>query len=71
MAAWHKQLKQLLQRKVATWIAWEEAAQKALEASSKASGSRILGYRKGKAPEKHVCTNCLRKGIECEWDEGG
>ena len=30
-----------------------------------------MGYRKGKALEKHVCTNCLRKGIECEWDKGG
>ena len=33
--------------------------------------SRIVGYGKGKAPEKRVCTNCLRKGIECKWDEGG
>ena len=31
----------------------------------------ILGYGKGKVPEKCICTNCLRKGIECEWDEGG
>ena len=21
--------------------------------------------------EKYICTNCLRKGIECEWDKGG
>ena len=33
--------------------------------------SGIAGYGKGKVPEKHVCTNCLRKGVECEWDEGG
>ena len=26
---------------------------------------------KGKAPEKHMCSHCLHKGIECEWDEGG
>ena len=26
------------------------------------SGSGILGYRKAKDPEKHVCTNYLRKG---------
>ena len=42
-----------------------------LKAGGGALGSGILGYRKGKAPEKRVCTNCLRKGIECEWDEGG
>ena len=38
---------------------------------AKVTSSRITGYRKGKAPEKRVCINCLRKGIECEWDEGG
>ena len=30
-----------------------------------------MGYRKGKALEKRVCTSCLKKGMECEWDEGG
>ena len=38
---------------------------------SEAAPSGIAGYGKGKAPEKHICTNCLRKGIEYEWDEGG
>ena len=33
--------------------------------------SGIAGYRKGKVLEKRICTSCLRKGIECEWDEGG
>ena len=33
--------------------------------------SGIAGYGKGKVLEKHVCTNCLRKGVECEWDKGG
>ena len=37
---------------------------------SKAVPSGIAGYGKGKVLEKHVCTNCLRKGIECKWDEG-
>ena len=66
-----KQLEQLLQCKVAAWITWEEATQRALEASGKVLGSVISGYGKGKALEKCMCTNCLRKGIECEWDEGG
>ena len=51
-------------------IAQEEEAWRALEASGRALGSGISGYRKGKAPKKRVCMNCLRKGIECEWDEG-
>ena len=51
-------------------IAQEQEAQRASEASSGVSRSGILGYGKGKAPEKHICTNCLRKGIECKWDEG-
>ena len=38
---------------------------------NEALGSRIWGYRKGKAPEKHMCVHCLHKGIECEWDKGG
>ena len=71
MAAQQKQLEQLSQQKAAMRIAWEQEAQKASEASSRASGSGILGYRKGKALEKCICANCLRKGIECEWDEGG
>ena len=42
----------------------------ASEASEEVTPSGIMGYGKGKAPEKHVCTNCLRKGVKCEWDEG-
>ena len=38
---------------------------------SEAAPSGIAGYEKGKVPEKHVCTSCLRKGVECKWDEGG
>ena len=68
---WRKQLEQLSQCKVAVRIAWEEETQRALKAGAVALGSRILGYRKGKAPEKQVCANCLHKGIECEWDKGG
>ena len=42
-----------------------------MEASEGAMLSEIMGYGKGKVPEKHMCTNCLCKGIKCEWDEGG
>ena len=69
--AWCKQLELLLQRKVTACIAQEEDAQRVSEASGEGSQSTILGYGKGKVLEKHVCMNCLRKGIECEWDEGG
>ena len=65
------ELEQLLQCKVAARITQEQKAQRVSEAGGGASGSGILGYGKGKAPEKRVCTNCLRKGIECEWDKGG
>ena len=64
-----KQLELLSQCKVAARIAWEMEAWRALE--SKAVLSGIAGYGKGKMLEKHVCTNCLRRGVECEWDEGG
>ena len=64
-----KQLELLLQHKVAVQIAQEMEAQRALEPEAEPSG--IMGYGKGKAPEKCVCTNCLRRGVECEWDEGG
>ena len=50
-------------------MAWEEEAQRASEAE--VTLSRITGYGKGKVPEKCVCMNCLRRGVECEWDEGG
>ena len=70
-AAQCKQLKLLLQCKVTACIAREEDAQRVLKAGREASHSRISRYRKGKAPEKCVCMNCLRKGIECKWDEGG
>ena len=33
--------------------------------------SGIMGYGKGKVLEKRICTSCLRKGVECKWDEGG
>ena len=42
-----------------------------MEAGGEGLHSTISGYRKGKAAEKQVCMNCLRKGIKCEWDEGG
>ena len=71
LAAWCKQLELLLQCKVAARIGWEEDAWRASEASGEGLQSMILGYGKGKVLEKHVCMNCLRKGIECEWDEGG
>ena len=70
-AARWKQLELLSQHKVAACIAWEKEAWRALEADEGAMPSGIVGYRKGKAPEKHICTSCLRKGIECKWDEGG
>ena len=38
---------------------------------AKASGRGIKGYGKGKVPERWVCGQCICKGIECEWDEGG
>ena len=58
-AAWRKQLKQPLQHKITARIAWEEEAWRVSEASIIALGSRISGYRKGKAPEKHMCMHCL------------
>ena len=69
--ACRQQLELSLQCKVATQIAWEEDAQRALEVGREPSQSGIAGYGKGKAPEKCICTNCVRKGVECEWDEGG
>ena len=66
LAAQHKQHKLLLQHKVATCIAWEEDIQRVLEDGGEGLHSVILGYGKGKALEKWVCTNCLRKGIECD-----
>ena len=68
VARW-KQLELLSQHKVAVHIAWAEEAQRVSEAKETPSG--IMGYGKGKVLEKRVCTNCLRKGVECEWDEGG
>ena len=41
------------------------------EADEGAVLSGIVGYGKGKVPEKRICTSCLRKGVECKWDEGG
>ena len=70
-AAQCKQLQLLLQHKIAVHIAQEDDAWRVSEAGEGVMQSRIAGYGKGKAPEKHVCTNCLRKGIECEWDERG
>ena len=61
-----KQLKLLLQHKVAACIAQEEDAWRASETGREPSQSGITGYGKGKASEKRVCMNCLRKGIECE-----
>ena len=54
LATHHKQLEQLLQCKVAARIAQEQKAQWVSEAGGGASGSGILGYGKGKAPEKSV-----------------
>ena len=71
LAAWWKQLELLLQRKVAVHITQEEEARRASEADEGATPSGIAGYGKGKAPEKRICTSCLRKGVECEWDKGG
>ena len=71
LVAWHKQLELLLQQKVAAWITWEEEVWRALETGREAMQSGITGYGKGKVPEKRICTNCLRKGIECKWDKGG
>ena len=47
----------------------EEDAWRVSETSGEPLHSRIVGYGKGRVPERCVCTNCLRKGIE--WDEGG
>ena len=69
MAAWRKQLELLSQRKAAAQIAQEIEAWRVLESEVALSG--IVGYGKEKVLEKHVCTSCLRKGVECEWDEGG
>ena len=69
LVAWQKQLELLLQRKAAVQIAWEMEARRALE--SKVAPSGITGYGKGKVLEKRMCTSCLRKGMECEWDKGG
>ena len=70
-AVWQKQLELLSQRKVAVQITRAEEAQRASEAGEEVTLSGIMGYGKGKVLEKHVCMNCLRKGVECEWDEGG
>ena len=70
-AARQKQLELLSQCKVAVRIAWVEEAQRVSEASEEVMPSGIMGYGKGKALEKHIYMNCLRKGVECEWDEGG
>ena len=69
LVAQHKQLEPLSQQKVTMQIAQEEDAQRASETSGAVLQCGIMGYRKGKVLEKHVCTNCLRKGIE--WDKGG
>ena len=69
--AWWKQLELLSQCKVAVCITQAEEARRVLEAGEEVTPSGIMGYRKGKALEKHICMNCLRKGIECEWDKGG
>ena len=69
--AWHKQLKLLSQCKVTVCIAQEEDARRESEAGEGVMQSGIMGYGKGKVLEKHICTNCLRKGVECEWDKGG
>ena len=69
MVAWQKQLELLSQRKAAVQIAQETEARRASESEVVPSG--IVGYGKGKVPEKRVCTSCLRKGVECKWDEGG
>ena len=61
----------LSQQKVAAHIAQEEEGWRVSEAGEGVAPSRITGYGKGKALEKHIGTNCLREGIECEWDEGG
>ena len=60
-----------MQCKVAAWITQASEAQRASEASEEATPSGIAGYGKGKVLEKHMCTNCLCKGVECEWDKGG
>ena len=70
-AARKKQLELLSQRKAAACIAWEGEVLRALEADGEPLHSGIAGYGKGKVPEKRVCMNCLRKGIECEWGKGG
>ena len=69
--AWRKQLELLSQHKVTACIAQEEEARRVSEADEGAAPSGIAGYKKGKALEKRICTSCLRKGVECEWDEGG
>ena len=69
LVAWWKQLELLLQCKVAARIAQEEEAWRASE--SKAAPCGITGYGKGKVLEKRICTNCLRKGVKYESDEGG
>ena len=61
----------LSQRKVTVCIAWEEEARRVSEADEGGALSGIMGYGKGKALEKCICTNCLRKDVECVWDEGG
>ena len=63
-AARRKQLEPLFQHKVAARITWEEEARGASEANEGAAPSGIAGYRKGKVPEKRVCTSCLKKGME-------
>ena len=70
LVAQHKQLELLSQCKVAACIAWEEDARRALPVE-KQHRVGLWGNGKRNAPEKHVCMNCLRKGVKCEWDEGG
>ena len=70
-AAQRKQLELLSQHKITTHIAQVEEAWRVSEASEEVTPSRITGYGKGKVAEKHICMNCLRKYVKCEWDKGG
>ena len=70
----------LLAKQIEEQKAHEAAEQKPHEATelrtvevggSRGSKSGIWGHSKGKALEKRVCRQCICKGIECKWEEGG
>ena len=67
---WREAEAEKAQREVEAKKAWRDAEAKEAQRTAEAEeAQRTAG--KGKVPEKQVCMNCLRRGIEWKWDEGG